>query len=282
MKTLFALLTLALCSSPTFAQTACGLAGVTITVTPAVAAPGQSIVATLTNNSSSTIQFPSSCLFRDVRSGASCNTVIRNNFCLSTLTDVPPGGTLIQSWDQLDNNVLQVPDGDYSLQIQYRDLSFNGYGCCIPFRIESHPGDPFCLGDATCPCGNMGGAGEGCRNSTTAGSLLVGTGDAIVGNDTLVLSASGNPANVPGLFFGGPNELTPTLFGDGLRCVGGPLVRLEIVFSDAAGNASTGSSISIREGLLGGELRHYQYWFRDVTGPCGGGFNTSNAYRVNW
>lgn len=281
MKNALLTIVLSLFGGPLLAQGNCGLGGVTVTVSPAIAAPGQPVVVTLVNNSGQTIEFATACLFREVDAGSSCGMTIQNILCLTVITQVPNGGMLQQVWDQLDGGAQQVPDGDYSFPIMYRDLASVGYQCCATVRIENSPGDPYCFGIG-CPCGNEGAPDSGCLNSSGGGATLGGSGTAAVGSDSLVLNVMGAPANIPGMFFGGPIELAPTPFGDGLRCVGGALTRIEVAFTDAAGGAATSTSISQAEGLVGGELRQYQFWFRDLSGPCSSGFNTSNAYRVTW
>ena len=146
-------------------------------------------------------------------------------------------------------------------------------------------GVPFCLGDgsgAACPCSNPGTPGAGCANSTGAGAALTAFGTAAVGNDSVVLSATGCPAGTPGLFFGGSSALAGLPFGDGLRCVGGGVVRLGVVVTSAAGTAQSQLPIAASEGLTGGELRSYQYWYRDPVGPCGSSYNTSGALLLQW
>lgn len=148
------------------------------------------------------------------------------------------------------------------------------------------PGVAYCQGDAgVCPCGN-GSAAGGCRSSAGTGAELSGVGEALVGADTLVLRVASAPPGTPGLFFGAAQAASevggPFLFGDGLRCVSGAVVRLGVELTDAAGAAQTGAPISLLEGLTAGITRHYQFWYRDPAGPCGQGFNTSNAYRVAW
>jgi hypothetical protein len=84
-----------------------------------------------------------------------------------------------------------------------------------------------------------------------------------------------------GLFFSGSSAVAASPFGDGLRCVNGSILRLGIVPTTAGVAAST-VSLSVQEGLLGGELRHYQFWYRNVLGPCGFGFNTTNGLSIQW
>ncbi len=146
-------------------------------------------------------------------------------------------------------------------------------------------GTPFCFGDGSsgaCPCGNLASAGRGCANSTGVGAILEGFGTAVVVADTVVLTARNCPPAKVGIFLSGHTSVGGLPFGDGLRCLGGGLMRLGAVTSNAAGVATSNMSLSIREGLLGGEQRHYQYWYRDPIGPCGHGFSLTNALSVQW
>jgi hypothetical protein len=148
----------------------------------------------------------------------------------------------------------------------------------------------FCFGDGSgtaCPCGNAGGLGRGCSNSFDAlGAQLSGVGSASVSGDDLVLSADGLVPNVPGLYFQADNAVnggSGILFGDGLRCAGGNVVRLEVAVADANGASSTTIGIATNGGVSAGEVKRYQCWYRDPVGsPCGSGFNLSNGFEVNW
>ena len=89
------------------------------------------------------------------------------------------------------------------------------------------------------------------------------------------------------VFFQGDNAVNGGAgnpFGDGLRCAGGNVVRLNApTMSDAAGSAdTTGITISVTGGVSSGDTRRYQGWYRDPGGPCGSGFNLTNGYEVNW
>jgi hypothetical protein len=66
-----------------------------------------------------------------------------------------------------------------------------------------------------------------------------------------------------------------------LRCVSGGLVSLGIVTATGGVAVSTGS-LSHQAGLVGGEPRHYQFWYRNGFGPCGGGFNLTSAVNIHW
>ena len=150
------------------------------------------------------------------------------------------------------------------------------------------PGSALCFGDgggSACPCGNTGGASEGCANSTGAGSELSGSGSASIAAADLVLSAANAIPGQPGLFFQGDIDVNGgngLVFGDGLRCCGTNVVRLQVVVPGAGGGASTSIDIAARGGVVAGDTRCYQYWYRDPGGPCGGGFNLTNAYDITW
>jgi len=160
-------------------------------------------------------------------------------------------------------------------------------GGWIRFEVQFDTvGSPFCFGDASdtlCPCGNIGVAGEGCQNSTTVGGVLSSGGSSLAGADDLVLSGSQLPPGVTALFFSGDAAIAPALsFGDGLRCAGGAIVRLETVSVDGAGSAATSIGIA---GLLGantGDRHVFQLWYRDNAGPCGSGWNTTGAIDLTW
>jgi hypothetical protein len=148
----------------------------------------------------------------------------------------------------------------------------------------------YCFGDGTataCPCGNTGGAGQGCANDSGLGSVLESTGSNSVGADDLILSASNLPSG-PGLFFQGNNAVNSgngNPFGDGLRCAGGGVRRLEVQFANAANGFSTSTTTSVSGGgaVSAGDTKRYQYWYRDAgTSPCSTLFNLSNGYEITW
>ena len=90
----------------------------------------------------------------------------------------------------------------------------------------------------------------------------------------------------PGLFFQGNNAINGgdgITFGDGLRCAGGGVIRLQVRFPDASGDASTSISISVKGGCIAGDLKRYQNWYRDpASSVCGATFNLTNAVEVTW
>jgi hypothetical protein len=160
-------------------------------------------------------------------------------------------------------------------------------GTSTDVNTNGIPDDCEVVGSATCfctsavaPCANPDPS-AGCKNSTGSGAFLTVAGTSSVANDDLVLLASGMPASVPGIFFGGPLPVGPFPFGDGLRCVGGGIVRFTTpTFTSATGTLSAGPGLAGAFGLLPFTSMDFQCWFRDPSGPCGNGFNTSNAYSV--
>ncbi len=155
---------------------------------------------------------------------------------------------------------------------------------------DGEPGDPFCFGDGsgnTCPCNNPGAAGHGCRNGFFAsGARLEGQGSASVALDTLVLVCSNARPNQAGLFFQGSTGVNGgqgVPYGDGLRCAGGFVTRLQTIAANSSGVATSTIDIAAHTGITPGFTRFYQYWYRDPNlSPCGTGFNLSNGYRVLW
>ncbi len=149
---------------------------------------------------------------------------------------------------------------------------------------------PYCFCDGSgvaAPCANPGAAGNGCANGSSAsGANLSASGNASAGASTLVLSSTGSPAGQPGLFFQGDvqnNGGLGVLFGDGLRCAGGNVIRLEVAFADGSGNATSTIDIAAKGAVSGGQTRYYQYWSRDPAGsPCGALFNTTNGLSLTW
>jgi len=157
------------------------------------------------------------------------------------------------------------------------------------------PGTPECFGATGCPCGNNGDGTGGCQNSlNSGGAVLSASGSATVGaGDTLNLIAT-RTTNQPGIFFQGNDSLAnPPLFGDGFRCCGNGVVRIGTYLPAAnmtdtdTGNQIGGVGPPIsghpgNSGLMPGDSRCYQWWYRDPQGPCGFQFNLSNATSVDW
>lgn len=149
----------------------------------------------------------------------------------------------------------------------------------------------WCGGDqGVCPCGNDNDGSNGlagCRNGTHAGGAsLDAAGSESMAAADLVLFATGLPAGATGVFFQGNLSLNNGqgfLFGDGLRCAGQAVRRLQVVQADASGFVASSVDIATQGSVGGGVTRYYQLWYGDALGtPCGLGFNTTNARSVSW
>ena len=109
------------------AEIPCGPAGVTASVSPRIAAPGQWIQVTLTNDSSETINLPSSCVYEAVFAGEWCeDPLVYGPACLTVITPIAPGQSETMPWDQRDGNGQQLPSGTYSFSIRHDS------GWCCP------------------------------------------------------------------------------------------------------------------------------------------------------
>jgi len=155
--------------------------------------------------------------------------------------------------------------------------------------VPLSPFDTFCYGDGTgtaCPCGNPGGLGEGCENSSGAGGVLAAGGSASVGADDLTFAAANLPANGAALLISGTGQANAgsgVVLGDGLLCVGGTVRRLVVAFPGVGGNANWGPGLVAMGGWSAGVTQYFQCWYRDASGsPCASGFNLTNGVSVSF
>jgi hypothetical protein len=152
----------------------------------------------------------------------------------------------------------------------------------------------FCAGSGAdgsigvdCPCNNTVPAGtvSGCKNRTGNGASLVPSGNASISGDTLVLTVSGTPLGVHGFFFAGTAARSSTPLGDGTLCIRGPFTRLSKVAHSSGSDSiplPSGPSISQLMNATVGDVDFFQFVYRDASGPCGNGANTTNAVLVIW
>lgn len=144
-------------------------------------------------------------------------------------------------------------------------------------------GTPYCFG-VGCPCGNDD-PNAGCINSTGAGAKIEAQGSTSMGADDLTILGSQLAPGSTVVLFAGPQQMnsgTGALFGDGLRCAGGPLQRLGVRVTDGLGQASWGPGmLSSASWVTAGATRSLQIWSLDsVAGPCSQGFNTSHGLEL--
>lgn len=147
----------------------------------------------------------------------------------------------------------------------------------------------YCAGDgsgANCPCGNAAGPWQGCAHGAGRGGKLSSSGSPSISASDLVLWGHDVLPSNPGLFFQGSQRVaggTGVAFGDGLRCAGGTVVRIQVRISNSLGSMHTSAPVAAVGGVLAGETRTYQLWFRDsFTTPCGAGFNLTNGLELSW
>jgi hypothetical protein len=155
-----------------------------------------------------------------------------------------------------------------------------------------------CEGDGSgtpCPCGNNSNNGGGCSNGppmpANAGAILTVSGTNSVSADDLVLTADVT-TNQPGLFFQGDVTIAGgngVSFGDGLRCCGTNVIRLEIADPTGTNGVHTTSTLqqiiatSPPGTIQVGTKQCYQWWYRNPgRSLCSANFNLSNAVSVTW
>jgi len=123
---------------------------------------------------------------------------------------------------------------------------------------------------------------EGLANSTGARGKIGWSGSTSHSANSLVLTASDCPSDQFGLFFYGPNQLQIP-FGNGLRCVGGGVFRINppqqtgplgdisrnVDFNAAPMNAGPGL-------VVPGSRWNFQFWYRD-SAAGGATFNLTNG-----
>ncbi len=138
--------------------------------------------------------------------------------------------------------------------------------------------------------GCVGGTSTYCQaspNSYGLGAKIWGSGSTSLANNDFGLVVVAAVPNEPGLFYYGPNQISAP-FGDGFRCVGGTLFRLNppvladgfgdvaraVDFHAAPANAGPGA-------ITAGSTWRFQYWYRDPAAG-GAGFNLSDGLEATF
>jgi hypothetical protein len=151
---------------------------------------------------------------------------------------------------------------------------------------------PYCFGDGTanlCPCGNFGLFGRGCPNSVSAGGAQIqAAGTSSLAADTLTLNGLGMP-NATAIYFQGTVQQFAgggLVFGDGLLCAGGNLVRLAVKTNASGASSFPGvgdPSVSAAGLVTASGVRYYQVWYADTASFCSSDtFNFTNGVSVTW
>ena len=205
-----------------------------------------------------------------------------------------PTPTLVGGHYYFDLDIPADRTGHHVLWITWHrnDATAQVYvGACDVDVQPPTVGTTYCTGDnGTCPCGNDNDGSHGaagCANSSSAaGAALRASGSASLTGADLSLTAAGMVPSQPGLFFQGNNAVNSgngNPFGDGLRCAGGGVVRLQVRFAAADGTAATTTDIGSKGGCAPGDLKRYQLWSRDPgSSPCNSLFNLSNGLEITW
>lgn len=189
-------------------------------------------------------------------------------------TSVPCDGSL---------TVTVVFEGIIGAELQ-EFLLKNGQDCqsasILGPSCTEEVGQDYCFG-LNCPCGNDD-PNAGCANSSGSGGLLTAAGStSIMANDLTMTATNLIPGQTAALF-SADNALNGgngRVFGDGLRCAGVNLERLNIGAADGMGTFTTGPGvIGLESNPVVGQTRRMQVWYRDpMGGPCNSGHNLTNG-----
>jgi hypothetical protein len=139
--------------------------------------------------------------------------------------------------------------------------------------------DAFSISHLACQPGPLGTSYcQATPNSTGAPALLGASGSASIASNDFTLLCGPVP-NQPGIYFHGP-QAVELPFGDGFRCVGGQVVRLDPPVP-GVGNQSARAVDLAAQGFTPGQTVRFQLWYRD---PAMGlsGFNLSDGLSVSF
>jgi hypothetical protein len=205
--------------------------------------------------------------------------------------------TIVQQGFALQHYTLSISGIPFdTMRLQGGGASDNGvfFALSDDVHIGGAPaGTVICPGDGSgtaCPCGNNSpvGAGEGCVSSLGMGGKLRGTGVASLSADTAVLHGEQMP-NAPCLYFQGTTAQSAgagAVFGDGLRCAGGSIVRLGTKTNQNGDSEYPDNGdplLSVRGQVTSPGLRVYQTWYRNAAPFCTAAtFNLTNALSITW
>ncbi len=160
--------------------------------------------------------------------------------------------------------------------------------------------DPGSDGVIACPCANPpSGPGRGCENSSaTGGAVLDASGIAYVSTDSLIFTTRGERPSALSILLQGNGLLSGGMvYGQGVRCAGGTIIRRLFIAQASGGSITTPDfgagdpTVSARSAAKGdviqaGQSRWYLVYYRDpvVLGGCPSNrtFNATQTGRVDW
>jgi hypothetical protein len=95
--------------------------------------------------------------------------------------------------------------------------------------------------------------------------------------------------NSPALYFQGTIQMSGgagSVFGDGLRCAGGSVIRL-VTLTNAGGSSQypigAQPSVSVKGNITSPAVRTYQVWYRNAAPFCTPfTFNLTNGWELSW
>jgi len=202
---------------------------------------------------------------------------------------ISDNGRYVAFGSEATNLVLGDTNGQQDIFVH--DLAASGFTSIC---------DPGSAGVIACPCSNPpAGAGKGCDNSSaTGGASLLASGIGYLSMDSLVFSTSGQGPGALSIVMQG-NAAAPSgvAFGQGVRCLGGSVIRrlyikqavngsISVPDVDAGDIGVSATSAAQGDVIHPGESRWYLVYYRDpvVLGSCPANrtFNATQTGRVEW
>jgi len=178
------------------------------------------------------------------------------------------------------------------------NVSSNGTSLTVANPFEAGPGDVLVKANSSgyaalsnawpvAPFACGGGFYNYCFSSPNTfdpnGAYMSFQGNAFVSANAFTLVATGCPPSGFGLFFAGTSEAFAT-FGNGFRCIAGPVIRLALVQASASGAATfhpNFTSPQLLNQITGNSTWKFQYWYRNPAAG-GAGFNLSDGLSVTF
>jgi hypothetical protein len=120
-------------------------------------------------------------------------------------------------------------------------------------------------------------------NSVGPGAFMSWVGTTSIATNDFQLTISGLPPGAIGIFYTG-NQETLVPFGNGLNCIGGPVLRFGAMNADSLGTLQRPIDFNVFPGnqmSSDGTPWYFQFWYRNPAGG-GAGFNTSDGVTTIW